>query len=158
MSLSLSETSAPDATPARKAFMAVLAAASFDEIKQGLAATAPDVGFTDLRRPEIGLVMLRGRMGGTGPAFNIGEATVSRATLRLSSGETGYSCILGRDLAKARLTALADALWQSPLFNSKINAEIAAKVQSRLERESAVKSAETAATKVDFFTLMRGDD
>ena len=142
----------------RQAFMAVLAAATLDEIKRGIDATAPDMGFSELRKPEVGLVMLRGRTGGNGPAFNIGEATVVRASLRLSSGETGFSCMLGRDLEKARLAALADALWQNPRFAARIDIELAAKVRARLDMEAKTKAAETAATKVNFFTLVRGED
>ena len=158
----MSETKEPDSnsdsSAGRRAFMAILAVATQDEITSGLQRVAPDVGFSDLRRPEIGLVMLRGRMGGSGAAFNVGEATVTRANVRLESGETGFSCILGRNPAKARSAALADALWQKAEFAPLLQAEIAAPVQRRLEHEALTKAAETAATKVNFFTMVRGDD
>ena len=63
--------------------------------------------------PENGLVMVRGRIGGDGGAFNLGEATVSRAAVRLAAGEVGFGYTLGRDRQKARLIALCDALVQS---------------------------------------------
>ncbi len=56
--------------------------------------------------------MLRGRIGGDGAPFNVGEATVTRAAVQLASGETGFGYVLGRDREKARLVALCDALWQ----------------------------------------------
>jgi alpha-D-ribose 1-methylphosphonate 5-triphosphate synthase subunit PhnG len=142
----------------RRNFMAVLAAATLDEITSGLERTAPNVAFTELRRPEIGLVMIRGRMGGKGPAFNVGEATVTRATVRLSSNEVGFSCVLGRMPEKARYAALADALWQKPELAPALKAEIIEPVQQRLAHEAAAKAAATAATKVNFFTMVRGDD
>ncbi len=70
----------------------------------------------DLREAEHGLVMVRGRIGGDGAPFNLGEATVSRAAVRLASGELGFGYTLGRDREKARMIALCDALVQSDGF------------------------------------------
>ena len=69
--------------------------------------------YENLREPENGLVMLRGRIGGDGAPFNLGEATVSRAAVRLATGEVGFGYTLGRDGEKARMIALCDALMQS---------------------------------------------
>ena len=60
--------------------------------------------------------MVRGRVGGDGAPFNLGEATVSRAAVRLSTGEVGFGYTLGRDGEKAQLIALCDALVQSGEF------------------------------------------
>ncbi len=73
---------------------------------RGRSAVPPIV---ELRPPEIGLVMLRGRIGGDGAPFNLGEATVTRAAVRLETGEVGIAYVLGRDAAKARLAAVLDA-------------------------------------------------
>ncbi len=112
--------------------------------------------FHKVRGPETGLVMLRGRAGGGGNPFNLGEATVTRATVRLDTGEVGHAYCLGRDGEKATQSALFDALWQR-------NAEmVETLVLMPLRRELAAADArrrnETAATKVDFFTMVRGDD
>ena len=101
----------------RKAAMAVLAHSAVSEITghlDRLALPAHEV----LREPENGLVMVRGRIGGDGAAFNLGEATVSRAAVRLASGEVGFGYALGRDREKARLIALCDALVQSDEFSA----------------------------------------
>ena len=91
----------------RKAVMAVLAHSDTAEISARLVAIElPD--HENLREPENGLVMVRGRIGGDGAAFNLGEATVSRAAVRLSTGEIGFGYTLGRDAAKARMIALCD--------------------------------------------------
>src|SRR5262245_42543285 len=66
-----------------------------------------------LRRPETGLVMLRGRIGGSGDRFNAGETTVTRCALRLESGEVGVAYVAGRSHRKAEIAALADALLQA---------------------------------------------
>ena len=102
--------------------------------------------------------MLRGRIGGDGAAFNLGEATVTRAAVRIGSGETGFAYVLGRDHAKARMVALCDALWQSGRFRDALERAVLAPIRARLEREQAERERDTAATRVDFFTLVRGED
>ena len=78
--------------------------------------------------------------------------------MRLESGETGFACILGRNPEKANAAALADALWQKAEFTQRLHAEITVPVQRRLMLEARIKTEETAATKVNFFTMVRGDD
>jgi alpha-D-ribose 1-methylphosphonate 5-triphosphate synthase subunit PhnG len=140
----------------RKAMMATLADADLRELQDGLAAIGP-VAMTEMRPAEIGLVMLRGRIGGDGAAFNLGEAPVTRAAVRLATGETGFSYILGRDKEKARAAALCDALWQSPRHHDAVDRHILAPVRARCACERLRTQEETAATRVDFFTLVRGD-
>jgi alpha-D-ribose 1-methylphosphonate 5-triphosphate synthase subunit PhnG len=142
----------------RRAAMAVLAEASGAEIARGLDAIGPLPAHEELRAPENGLVMVRGRIGGDGAPFNIGEATVSRAVVRLASGEIGFGYVLGRDRAKARLIALCDALVQSPTFSAAIENSVVAPIRSRLEAAREADARRVAATKVEFFTLVRGED
>lgn len=110
-----------------------------------------------LRQPENGLVMVRGRIGGDGAPFNLGEASVSRAAVRLSSGEVGFGYVLGRDGEKARLIALCDALIQSDAFKDRVEAKVVAPLREELAKARAQQDAETAATRVDFYTLVRGE-
>ena len=111
----------------------------------------------DLRQPENGLVMVRGRVGGDGAPFNLGEATVSRAAVRLSTGEVGFGYTLGRDREKARLIALCDALVQSAELASAIEAQVVAPLRTAMIDKRNRKVAEAAATRVDFYTLVRGE-
>src|SRR5215472_19066151 len=94
-----------DLVGGRQAAMAVLARSDAASIERRLAAADCEAEFIDLRGPEVGLVMLRGRIGGNGSSFNVGEATVTRAVVQLASGEQGFAYILGRDAKKARLAA-----------------------------------------------------
>ncbi|MEN3288909.1 MAG: alpha-D-ribose 1-methylphosphonate 5-triphosphate synthase subunit PhnG [Bradyrhizobium sp.] len=110
-----------------------------------------------LREPENGLVMVRGRIGGDGAPFNLGEATVSRAAVRLVSGEVGFGYALGRDREKARLIALCDALIQSEAHASLIEKQVIAPLQSAMLASRAQAAAEAAATRVDFYTMVRGE-
>jgi alpha-D-ribose 1-methylphosphonate 5-triphosphate synthase subunit PhnG len=138
--------------------MAVLSGATCAEIRHGLALMPDLPEPSELRPPETGLVMLRGRVAGQGAPFNFGEATVTRASLRLPSGEVGASYILGRDGERARLAALVDALWQRMDLRGAVETHILQPSRSRQDAEREAKAARVAATKVDFFTLVRGED
>jgi alpha-D-ribose 1-methylphosphonate 5-triphosphate synthase subunit PhnG len=152
------EIAQPANVVARRAAMATLADARASEIAGGLAALGNDIDPVELRPVETGLVMLQGRIGGDGCAFNLGEATVTRATVRIPSGEVGFSCVLGRDHQKARLAALCDALWQNPVSRGSVERNVLAPIRARQESERARQRAQTAATRVDFFALVRGED
>jgi alpha-D-ribose 1-methylphosphonate 5-triphosphate synthase subunit PhnG len=147
-----------NAMSARQKLMAVLAGASIFEMRRGLACLSDLPEPSELRRPETGLVMLRGRIAGQGARFNLGEATVTRASVRLPSGEVGASYILGRDAERARLAALVDALWQREDYRAAIETHILEPSRGRQGAERQAKAERTAATKVDFFTLVRGED
>jgi alpha-D-ribose 1-methylphosphonate 5-triphosphate synthase subunit PhnG len=152
----MSTAPAPD-TGARRAAMALLAQAQAGEIETGLAAVVDTPRYVELRPVATGLVMVRGRIGGDGAPFNLGEATVTRAAVRMDSGEVGFSYLLGRDHDKARLAAVCDALWQSGRRDA-IERNVLEPIRTRLERERAEKREQAAATRVDFFTLVRGED
>jgi alpha-D-ribose 1-methylphosphonate 5-triphosphate synthase subunit PhnG len=113
--------------------------------------------YESLREGENGLVMMRGRVGGDGAPFNLGEATVSRAAVRLASGEMGFGYTLGRDRAKARMIALCDALVQSAGFADRIEGKVIAPLRVAMLARRTRKAAESAATKVDFYTMVRGE-
>ena len=141
----------------RRAAMAVLADGKVDEIERGLQSVLDVLDYVELRVPETGLVMLRGRIGGDGAPFNLGEATVSRAAVRLSTGEVGFGYTLGRDREKARMIALCDALIQSNEFCETVEAGVVAPLRAAMMARRSHKAAETAATRVDFYTLVRGE-
>jgi len=140
----------------RKAAMAVLSDSDAAEIA-GYLETIVLPGYENLREPENGLVMLRGRIGGDGAPFNLGEATVSRAAVRLATGEMGFGYTLGRDREKARMIALCDALMQSNEFAAAVEANVLAPLRAAMIARRARKAAESAATRVDFYTLVRGE-
>jgi alpha-D-ribose 1-methylphosphonate 5-triphosphate synthase subunit PhnG len=140
----------------RKAAMALLAHCDGAESARYLGAIAVPA-HEELREPENGLVMVRGRIGGDGAPFNLGEATVSRAAVRLSTGEVGFGYTLGRDREKARMIALCDAMVQSGEFANAVEASVLAPLRAAVISLQDRKAAETAATRVDFYTLVRGE-
>jgi len=140
----------------RQAVMAVLAHTDAAEISDRLGSIALPA-HENLREPENGLVMVRGRTGGDGAPFNLGEATVSRAAVRLSTGEVGFGYVLGRDRRKAEMIALCDAMVQSAEFADVVETKVIAPLRATVIAERNRKAAETAATRVDFYTLVRGE-
>ena len=137
--------------------MAALADAQAHEIAGGLKRIGAQPRHVDLRPPEVGLVMVRGRIGGDGAPFNLGEATVSRAAVRLATGEVGFGYTLGRDLKKAGMLALCDAMVQSRGHADAVEAGVLAPLRAAMLAGRDRKSAEAAATRVDFYTKVRGE-
>jgi alpha-D-ribose 1-methylphosphonate 5-triphosphate synthase subunit PhnG len=140
----------------RRAAMAVLAHSEAAAIEQCLRTVALPA-HENLRQPENGLVMVRGRIGGDGAPFNLGEATVSRAAVRLSTGEVGFGYTLGRDRRKAQMIALCDALVQSSELAAEVEAKILAPLRAAVDARRDRKAAEAAATRVNFYTMVRGE-
>ncbi|PDT83070.1 phosphonate C-P lyase system protein PhnG [Sinorhizobium sp. BJ1] len=141
----------------RKEGMRLLARATLAELSAAWQAISDKPEVAPVRGPETGLVMVRGRIGGGGDPFNLGEATVSRATIRLSTGEVGHGQLLGTDKEHARYAAIFDALLQNEARRPAVEA-LHRLIAARLEVEDRQKAEETAATRVDFFTMVRGED
>src|SRR3712207_1451045 len=102
----------PPSTDERRRWMAVLARADADAIARHLEFCGRLPGYVRLRGPESGLVMVRGRTGGSGAPFNLGEMTVTRCSIRTEDGPIGHAYIAGRDERRAELAALVDAMLQ----------------------------------------------
>lgn len=142
----------------RQRVAALLARASMEELMSVWGGLEQSLEAEKVRGPETGLVMVRGRIGGGGDAFNLGEATMTRATIRLASGTVGHAHALGTNKKKAWVSAIFDALWQEPATRDMIEANLLSPVEQRLQATANQKKQETAATRVNFFTMVRGDD
>lgn len=123
-------------------------------LEDGLAAV-PNQPRTWLRRPETGLMMVQGRVGGTGNRFNLGEITVTRCALRLSGGTCGVAYVQGRSHSRAEMAALADALLQVEQFRPVLEEKLLARITAFLDTEAAAMAQKAQATRVDFFTVAR---
>src|SRR4030081_2811810 len=136
-------TDKPSKQAQRKSAMTVLAHSEASEIARHLEALALPA-CENLRQPENGLVMVRGRIGGDGARFNLGEATVSRAAVRLATGEVGVGYALGRDRTKARMIALCDALIQTSDHTDTVESQVLAPLRAAMISKRNRKAAETA--------------
>lgn len=141
----------------RKAWMSLLAKAPAAELARLWEAFGDEPGHEWLRAPEAGGVMVRGRAGATGAPFNLGEMTVTRCSLKLDGGAVGHAYVQGRDKRQARQAALVDALMQTGEAE-RVREAILDPLAGALEAARAARAAKAAATKVDFFTMVRGED
>ncbi|MEL6744694.1 MAG: phosphonate C-P lyase system protein PhnG [Pseudomonadota bacterium] len=148
----------PSDPRAQQRVMGVLAASAGDELNALFEALDDVPDWQHLRPPETGLIMVRGRVGGEGAPFNFGEVTVTRAAITLADGPTGFSYALGRDRKKAEQAAIIHALWSTPGRTQEMETAILTPLEAKQRERDAKLAEETAPTKVDFFTLMRGDD
>lgn len=110
-----------------------------------------------IRPAEIGMVMVRGRTGGNGAPFNLGEMTVSRCVVQIDNGHLGYSYVAGRDKKHAELAALADAHLQGE-HQQRWMEDIITPLKRQQDDERAQRENASAATQVEFVTMVRGDD
>ncbi|PJK30350.1 phosphonate C-P lyase system protein PhnG [Minwuia thermotolerans] len=143
----------------RRRWMGVLAKADpahLAELWQA-ATRAGEPAHETVRAPEIGMVMTRGRAGGSGQAFNLGEMTVTRCAVRLADGAVGQSWVAGRSKEHARLAALCDGLMQGDAA-AKIEAAIVAPLERAEAERRRLQARKAAATRVEFFTMVRGED
>ncbi len=143
---------------ARQRWMAVLARAARPDLEAALARQTPAPQWRVLRAGEVGLAMVRGRAGGTGAPFNLGEMSVTRCAVALAGDgvtRVGIAYLAGRDRRRAELAAVLDALLQDPARRAALTADVIAPLAALQVRRRADVAAATAATRVDFFTVAR---
>lgn len=144
-------------TKSRKACLSLLAKASAEIVQTYWDALGVAPNFTWLRVPEIGTTMVQARAGGTGAPFNLGEMSVTRCAIKLAGGEVGHGYVQGRDKTHAQIAALTDALMQTS-ERERVEAQMLTPLREILTQNADTRAAKAAATKVDFFTMVRGED
>ena len=141
----------------RQAWLGLMATAQPDRLTALWQAAGMTPDYTMLRQPETGSVMVRGRAGSSGEAFNLGEMTVTRASLKLADGSIGHGWCQGRSRRQATIIALVDALMQGDAAPD-LDAAILTPLRDARAARHAAMAQRAAATKVDFFTMARGED
>ena len=144
-------------TAARQGWMSVLAKARADEVIAAWEGLPEKPSYRPLRGPETGLVMVQARVGGSGPKFNFGEMTVTRCSVKLDGGTVGHAYVAGTDGEHAEIAAVLDALLLDDTRRPALMDEIVSPLAAAHEARGRVRAMKTAATRVDFFTLVRGD-
>lgn len=143
---------------ARQSWMALLARSKLQMLENAWADLAEKPEYAVLRAPETGMVMVRARAGGNGGQFNFGEMTVTRCVVRAQQGHLGHAYVAGRDKRHAMLAAVFDALLQEPAQRERMEAQLLAPIREALAQKRDDTARKVAATRVDFFTMVRGDD
>lgn len=137
----------------RQVWLGILARSSTEKLSACLAVAPPLPDYSLLRGPEVGMSMVRGRAGGGGAAFNLGEMTVVRCSVRDDAGRVGHGYAAGRDTTQVELIARLDAALQDtslyPAYEQAVLVPLAAAEQTRRD----TLAAKAAATDVQFLTL-----
>lgn len=150
-------------TESRQRWMRTLALAETEVLDAAWRHWEPKPEVQAVRGPEAGLVMVRGRADATGAKFNVGEATVTRATMRLHGGPlaadvVGSAYVLGTDLEHARLAAIFDGLLLDEGQSDRVLAEVVGPLAQAQREADAAERADARSTLVDFFTVAREHD
>lgn len=146
-----------DPNAARKEWLGLLAKSPAGDVAKLWHALALAPEHSILRAPEVGGVMVRGRAGAVGASFNLGEMTVTRASVRLADGSVGHGYVQGRNKDHAVQAALVDALMQTQAA-AVLEEGMLAPLRDAMRTRRTARAAKAAATKVDFFTMVRGED
>jgi len=149
-------------SPTRAAWIATLAKAPLELLEKSLLTLGAVPGYQYLRSPEIGLTMVRGRIEGTGQPFNLGEMTITRCVVQIAgpgdgAAIAGFGYVAGRSLRHAELAALCDALLQHPSWHQPTWEAVIQPLQAAAQAHQAQMAAQVEATRVNFFTLKRGE-
>jgi alpha-D-ribose 1-methylphosphonate 5-triphosphate synthase subunit PhnG len=137
--------------------MAILARSSAEELEKAWQKLDQPPVFSYLRKPEMGLVMVQGRAGGTGQRFNLGEMTVTRCAVQVEGGHVGCAYVAGRSPGRAEVAAVLDALLQDPRQHDFVMKEIILPLEGVLKAKRDQEAARVDSTRVEFFTMVRGD-
>ena len=140
----------------RRRWMSVLALAPVEALETHWRGVTPAPAYRVLRGPETGLVMVRARAGGGGMRFNLGEMTLTRCTVQLEDGALGHAWVGGRRERHAELAAVFDALLQGE--DGALEASLIAPLAESQAARRRETTARAAASRVEFFTMVRGDD
>lgn len=144
----------------RQACIATLAKAELKQLEELVNQLGMLPQYSFLRSPEIGSAMVRGCIGGTGSNFNLGEITVTRCVIQIEEAEgyiTGFGYVAGRSRRHAELAAICDGLLQCPSWYERIEAEVIQPLDAKKQHQQELQHRQASATKVNFFTLVRGE-
>ncbi len=140
----------------RAVWMSVLAKAELDHLDHCVQTLGEIPSYTFLRPVEIGLVMVQGRIGGSGSPFNLGEVPMTRCTIRLPELNcVGFGYVMGRSKRHAELAALCDGLLQAMAWQPLVLTQVIHPIQDQLHQNQTQQWQQTAATQVEFFTMAR---
>ncbi|WP_233961731.1 phosphonate C-P lyase system protein PhnG [Pectobacterium versatile] len=147
-----------DTLTRRQHWLSVLAFSPVVELEKRWQTLNLHPQYALLRSTEIGLTRLQARMGGTGKRFVLGDMTITRAVVRLADGTCGYSYVAGRDKTHAERCAVIDALLQLPESHDRLQEHLIKPLAAQRVALCEQRAREIASSKVDFFTLVRGDN
>ncbi|SHN61572.1 phosphonate C-P lyase system protein PhnG [Desulfovibrio litoralis] len=145
----------------RQKWMATLSCAELQDLEDAISLLPNTLSYHYLKAPEAGLIMLKAKTGDKSHTFNMGELLVTRCIVSLTweqQSTTGYAFIKGDSQRHAELAAVYDALMQIESFNKILSTKLISPLNLKQKNKKQQMTKEIAETKVDFFTMVRGED
>jgi alpha-D-ribose 1-methylphosphonate 5-triphosphate synthase subunit PhnG len=153
----MTDSPSPSPHAERAAWLRTLARAGAAELAELAAPVLADYRFEWLRAPEQSLVMVRARIGNTGDRFNLGEATVTRCTVRHLNADgrafAGVGYVMGLDAQHAEHAAQLDALLQVESLHALLMRSVVEPLARRIAERERSEHERTEASRVRFYTL-----
>ena len=140
----------------RQAWMKILAKSSVVDLERQVQTLGKLPEYSFLRSPEIGLTMVRGRAGGKGKVFNLGEMTITRCVVKILD-TIGFGYVGGRSKRHAELAAVCDGLLQQNEWSFTVQNRVIQPLQTIIQQKQEKQQRQTETTKVEFFTMLRGE-
>src|SRR5262245_60803396 len=142
----------------RSRWMSVLAQASASDVEEVWQSLDHRPVHRLIRGPEVGSIMVRGRAGGTGAPFCLGEMSVTRCSVALEDGRIGHAYVGGRSAPHAEHAAVLDALLQDPAHRPHLEATVINPLVERREAARRRTATRVARTRVEFLAMVRGEE
>ncbi|MGS2716621.1 phosphonate C-P lyase system protein PhnG [Eionea flava] len=148
----------------RQQLLSILSVSSSNDLLHYWDALSITARYETLKKPEVGMVMVRAKTGGTGSPFNMGEMTVTRSVVSLQH-VNGHSCdaiigfgyTAGRQKEKAECIAVIDACCQLSDYQALIFEQLLVPLQAIKSDKNRAHADKVDTTKVNFFTMVRGE-
>ncbi len=141
----------------RQRWMALLASASVKDLETEKGKLRSDIDWHFILKPEVGLLMVQSKADGSHPGFNLGEMSVTKCVIEVQDQYLGYAMVSGSNPMHAELAALFDGFLQHPEFRDDLKDNLIARLVQKQKERDRVLEQEAADTRVEFFTLKRGE-
>ena len=141
----------------RKDWISLLSSAEPSHLEAVRRKLNSSIDYTYITRPETGMIMVRAKADGSKARFNLGEVTISRCVLEVKQKYLGVSWVMGSDLKHAELAALFDGLLQDPEYHKELIISLIKMLKEKQKAKDETLARDVADTKVEFFTLKRGE-
>ncbi|OGR22464.1 MAG: phosphonate C-P lyase system protein PhnG [Desulfobacterales bacterium RIFOXYA12_FULL_46_15] len=141
----------------RENWIGLLGSADLADLEAGFEELNGGCDYVCIIGPETGMLMVQAKTDGSGSRFNLGEMTVTKCVLELKGQYLGTGWVMGSDFRHAELAALFDGLLQDPDHHDRLMATLIQRLEEkeRVKRDHLLK--DVSDTKVEFFTLKRGE-
>lgn len=151
-------TTQNDINTLRQRAMGVMAKSELKAISDCWQTLNITLDYDTIKPAQVGMAMVRAQAGTEGLVYNQGEMTVTRCVLQEKATQVmGVGYTQGRSKQKATLMAEVDLALQNASHQNDVIEKLVEPLEQAHQRAVAQQNKATDATKVDFFTMVRGE-